>query len=55
MLSFVVTLHGAKRTRGEATTRDVAAECRIAAVSVQMFTQVDQILTATNRGRRKAQ
>lgn len=47
MLFFMVNLHGAEGTRGEATARNVAVECRLAAVGFQMFTQVDQIFTAT--------
>lgn len=47
MLSFMVNLHGGEGTRGEATARNVAVERRLAAVGVQVFTQVDQILTAT--------
>lgn len=45
MLSFVVNLHGAKSPRGEGTARGVAVEGRLAAVGVQVFAQVDQILT----------
>ncbi len=48
MLSFVVNLHGAERARGEAAAGNVAVECRLAAVGVQVFAQVDQILTAAN-------
>lgn len=47
MLSFVVNLHGAKGTRGEATASNVAVEGRLAAVGVQVFAQVNQILTPT--------
>lgn len=46
MLSFVVNLHGAEGTRGEATGGNVAVECWLAAVGIQVFAQVDQILTA---------
>lgn len=46
MLFFMVNLHGGEGTRGEATARNVAVECRLAAVGFQVFTQVDQILTA---------
>lgn len=48
MLSFVVNLDGTRGSRGETTARHVTAEGRLAAVAVQVFTQVDQILTATN-------
>lgn len=54
MLFLVVELHGAERATGEATSRGVAAECGITAVGVQVFTQVDQILTATKNTRKKA-
>lgn len=53
MLFFVVNLHGAKGTRGETTARNVTVECRLAAVRIQVFAQIDQILTATNTKRRK--
>lgn len=45
MLSFVVNLHGAKGTRGEAAARNVAVECRLTAVGIQVFAQVDHIFT----------
>lgn len=45
MLSFVVNLHGAKGTRGEAAARNVAVERRLTAVGIQVFAQVDHILT----------
>ena len=48
MLSFVVNLHGAEGTRGETTAGNVAAKSRLAAVGVQVFAQVYQILTAVN-------
>lgn len=49
MLSFVVNLHGAEGTRAEATAGNVAVKCRLAAVGVQVFAQIDQILTAANK------
>lgn len=45
MISFVVNLHGAQGTRGEAAAGNVAAERRLTAVSVQVFAQVDHVLT----------
>lgn len=48
MFSFVVNLHGAEGAGGEFAVRNVTAECRLNAVGVQVFTQIDQILTAVD-------
>jgi len=48
MFSFVVNVHGAEGTRGEAAAGDVTVKGRLAAVGIQVFAQVDQILTAAN-------
>lgn len=45
MISFVVNLHGAQGTRGEAAASNIAVERRLTAVSVQVFAQVDHVLT----------
>lgn len=54
VLLLVVNLHGAGCPRREATPGNVAAERRVAAVGVQVLTQVDQILTATKGKQGKA-
>lgn len=46
VLSFVVNLHGDECTRGESTARNLTTEGRLAAVGIQVFAQVDKILTA---------
>ena len=48
MLSFLVNLHGAEGARGEAAVMNVAVERGLTAVGIQMFAQVDQILTPCN-------
>lgn len=45
MVSLVVNLHGAQGTRGEAAASNIAVERRLTAVSVQVFAQVDHVLT----------
>lgn len=55
MLFLVVDLHGARITGGEATAGNVAAVRRITAMSVQVFTQVNQVLTATTKAKGKLQ
>lgn len=45
MLSFMVKLHGAQGTRGEATARKVTVKRWFTAVGIKVFPQVDQILT----------
>lgn len=48
MLFLVVNLHGADGAGGEAAAGRVAVEGRLAAVGIQVFAQVDQILTPEN-------
>lgn len=45
MLSFMVKLHGAQGTRGEAAAGNVTVKSWFTAVGIKVFAQVDQILT----------
>lgn len=45
MLSFMVKLHGAQGARGEAAAGNVTVKSWLAAMGIEVFAQVDQILT----------
>lgn len=45
MFSFMVKLHGAQGTRGEAAAGNVTVKSWFTAVGIKVFAQVDQILT----------
>lgn len=45
MLSFMVKFHGAQGARGEAAASDVTVKSRLTAMSIEVFAQVNQILT----------
>lgn len=53
MLSFMVKFHGAQGTRGEGAARNVAVKSWLAAVGIEVFAQVDQILTPWNNKEKK--